>query len=149
MVKKAHSDGAKIFIALGGWSYEGKPLVTVFETVASSKEKRALLINNVCALMKEYDLDGLELDWEHPSTATIQDYESLVVELKAAFEANDKELTAALNGAWSTTAGPEVSKLMTDACLNSFSFINVMAYDMNNQDHSPLWFAETINQLLA
>ena len=143
LVAQAHKDGAKVFIALGGWSYEGKPLVSVFETVASSKEKRALLINNVCSLMKEYDLDGLELDWEHPSAATIKDYESLVVELKAVLDANGKELTAALNGAWSTTAGPEVSKLMTDTCLNSFSFINVMAYDMNNQDHSPLWFAET------
>ncbi|MEL7659101.1 MAG: glycoside hydrolase family 18 protein, partial [Bacillota bacterium] len=143
LVTQAHHDGAMVFIALGGWSYENKPLVTVFETIASSKEKRALLIKNVCAMMKEYDLDGLELDWEHPNAASINDYERLVLELKAALDSDGKELTAALNGAWSTTAGPEVSKLMTDACLDSFSFINVMAYDMNNQDHSPLWFAET------
>lgn len=143
LVAQAHKDGAKVFIALGGWSYEGKPLSSVFETVAASKEKRALLIANICALMKEYDLDGLELDWEYPSAGKIADYESLVAGLKAALDAEDKELTAALSGAWSSTEGPEVMKLITDTCLDSFSFINVMAYDLNEQDHSPLWFAET------
>lgn len=143
LVAQAHSDGSKVFIALGGWSYQGKPLVTVFESVASSDEKRSLLVKNVCSLLKEYDLDGVELDWEHPSQSSIENYEKLVVELKSALDKDGKELTAALNGAWSTTAGPEVSKLMTDTCLDSFSFINVMAYDMNNAEHSPLWFAET------
>ena len=143
LVEQAHNDGAKVYIALGGWSYQGTPLVTAFESVAASDEKRALLINNVCLLLKEYGLDGVELDWEHPNQNSIGNYEKLVVELKSALDRDGKELTAALNGAWSTTAGPEVSKLMTDACLGSFSFINVMAYDMNNAEHSPLWFAET------
>lgn len=142
LVAKAHNDGAKVYIALGGWSYQGKPLVTVFETVAASSEKRALLIDNVLLFLKEYNLDGVELDWEHPSQSSIGNYEKFVVELKSDLDQDGKDLTAALNGAWSTTAGPEVSKIMTDACLDSFSFINVMAYDMNNAEHSPLWFAE-------
>lgn len=143
LVAQAHNDGAKVLIALGGWSYQGKPLVSVFESVAASDEKRSLLVKNVCSLVKEYGLDGVELDWEHPNQSSIGNYEKLVVDLKADLDKDGKELTAALNGAWSTTAGPEVSKLMTDACLDSFSFINVMAYDMNNAEHSPLWFAET------
>ena len=143
VIAKAHRDGAKVLIALGGWSYRDKPLVTVFETVAASDEKRALLVENVLSLVNEYGLDGVELDWEHPSQTSIGNYEKLVVDLKKALDADGKILTAALNGAWSTTAGPEVSKLMTDVCLDSFSFINVMAYDMNNADHSPLWFADT------
>jgi len=143
LVEQAHRDGAEVFIALGGWSYQGKPLVTVFETVAASDEKRDKLIQNVCAVVDEYGLDGVELDWEHPNQNSIGNYEKLVVDLNTALNAKGKDLTAALNGAWSTTAGPEVSGLMTDSCLESFSFINVMAYDMNNSDHSPLWFAET------
>lgn len=143
LTEKAHQDGAKVFIALGGWSYKGKPLVSVFETVAASREKREILIDNICSLVTEYDLDGVEVDWEHPNANTIGDYEQLILELKAALDLVGKELTAALNGAWSTTAGPEVSKLLTDTCLEKFDFINVMAYDMNNENHSPLWFAET------
>lgn len=143
LVGQARRDGAEVLIALGGWSYQGQPLVTVFESVAASDEKRAMLVKNVCDFVKEYDLDGVELDWEHPNQTSIGNYEKLVVDLKTALDKEGKELTAALNGAWSTTAGPEVSKLMTDVCLESFNFINVMAYDMNNAEHSPLWFAET------
>lgn len=143
LVAQAHRDGAKVLIALGGWSYQGKPLVTVFESVAASDEKRALLVRNICSLVEDYGLDGVELDWEHPSQSSIENYEKLVVDLRAALDKNGRELTAALNGAWSTTAGPEVSKLMTDECLKRFDYINVMAYDMNNAEHSPLWFAET------
>jgi hypothetical protein len=143
IVDKAHHDGAKVFIAVGGWSYQNQPLQPVFEKMAASDEKRKLLIQNICTFVNEYNLDGAELDWEHPNAGSIADYERLVAELKTALDLQGKELTAALNGAWSKTEGPEVSKLITDDCLKCFSFINVMAYDMNNEAHSPLWFAET------
>lgn len=143
IVKKSHEDGAKIFIAVGGWSYQGKPLQPVFEKVAGSDMTRELLINNICDFVDEYNLDGVELDWEHPNKTTIESYEKLAVELSEALKLKNKELTAALNGAWSKTAGPEPSMVLTDKCLESFSFINVMAYDASNTDHSPLWFSET------
>ncbi len=143
LVMKAHNDGAKVFVAVGGWSYEGKPLQPVFEEVASSDETRKLLVENIYAFVDEYNLDGVELDWEHPNKNTIADYEKLTVELSEVLKLKGKEMTAALNGAWSKTAGPEPSMVLTDKCLESYSFINVMAYDTNNADHSPLWFSET------
>lgn len=143
LVVQAHNDGAKVFIAVGGWSHEGKPLQPIFEEVAASDETRKLLIENICAFVDEYNLDGVELDWEHPNKNTIANYEKLAVELSDALDLKDKELTAALNGAWSKTAGPEPSMVLSDKCLESFSFINVMSYDTNNADHSPIWFSET------
>lgn len=142
IVQKAHADGAKVFIAVGGWSYQNQRLQPVFEKAAASAETRRMLIENICSFVTKYGLDGVELDWEHPHADSITDYEKLVTELKKALDQQGKEITAAINGAWSATEGPEVSSLMTDACLKSFSFINVMAYDMNNEAHSPLWFAE-------
>lgn len=143
LVVQSHNDGAKIFAAVGGWSYEGNPLQPVFEEAAASDETRKLLIENICAFVDEYNLDGVELDWEHPNNNTIADYEKLAVELSEALKLKGKEMTAALNGAWSKTAGPEPSMVLSDKCLESFSFINVMAYDINNADHSPIWFTET------
>jgi GH18 family chitinase len=143
LVVQAHNDGAKVFIAVGGWSYEGIPLQPVFEEVAASDETRKLLIENICAFVDEYNLDGVEVDWEHPNKDSIANYEKLVVELSEALKLKNKELTAALNGAWSKTAGPEPSMVLTQKCLDSFSFINVMAYDINDTDHSPVWFTET------
>lgn len=143
LVVQAHNDGAKVFIAVGGWSHEGKPLQPVFEEVAASEETRRLLIDNICNFVDEYNLDGVEIDWEHPNKNSIANYEKLVVELSDALKLKGKEMTAALNGAWSKTAGPEPSMVLTDKCLESFDFINVMAYDTNNADHSPIWFSET------
>lgn len=143
IVAKSHNDGAKVFIAVGGWSYEGKPLQPVFEEVAAFDETRKLLIENIIEFVDEYNLDGVELDWEHPNKYTIEDFKKLTVELSQALKLKNKELTAALNGAWSNTEGPEPSMVLTDKCLESYSFINVMAYDTNNADRSPLWFSET------
>lgn len=143
VVKQAHRDGAKVYIALGGWSYDNQPLAPTFEKVAADDALRRALVQNVAAFVADNDLDGAELDWEHPNAQTIGDYEKLAVELAAALQAEGKALTGTVNGAWSATEGPEVSMVMTERCLNCFEFINVMGYDMNDADHSPLWFAAT------
>ncbi|WP_019228961.1 glycosyl hydrolase family 18 protein [Sedimentibacter sp. B4] len=143
LVDKAHRDGAKVFVALGGWSYEGKVLEPVFKESCADDEIRKNLVENVIAFTEQYNLDGVEVDWEHPNKDTIASYEKLVVELSQGLKLKNKELTAALNGAWSVTGSPETSKLITKNCLDSFSFINVMAYDINNDNHSPFWFSET------
>ena len=143
VVEKAHDADTKVFIALGGWSHNGVPLVTTFEAIAASDELRAKLVKEVIEVVREYDLDGVELDWEHPSASSAASYEKLVLDLREALLKEGKGLTAALNGAWSTTAGPETSNYISDACLSAFDFISIMCYDMNNADHSPFWFTNT------
>jgi GH18 family chitinase len=143
VIEKARAHSCKVFIALGGWSYRGQALYPVFESAAASEENRARLIENVRDFVKSHDLDGVEIDWEYPNARSIANYEALVAELQAALHEDGKELTAALNGAWSSEEGPEASALLSDDCLARFDFINVMAYDMNGEEHSPLWFAET------
>lgn len=142
LVVKAHEDDTKVFISIGGWSSEGKPLEPVFKELAASNEKRKFFIENVCALVDEYNLDGVELDWEHPNKSTAADYEKMVIEMSDALDVNGKELTAALNGSWYANWAAEDTSVITEECLKKFSFINVMAYDMNNDAHSPIWFFE-------
>ncbi|MEL7647352.1 MAG: glycosyl hydrolase family 18 protein [Sedimentibacter sp.] len=142
LVEKAHKDGTKVFISLGGWSYEGNMLEPVFKELASTDVKREIFIENVCAMVDEYNLDGVELDWEHPNKGTADIYEKLVIELSDALNLKGKELTAALNGSWYEDWAAEDTSVITERCLERFSFINVMAYDMNNADHSPIWFFE-------
>jgi len=142
LVAKAHKDKAKVFISLGGWSYEGNILEPVFRELAASEIKRKVFIENVCAMVDEYKLDGVELDWEHPNKNTATDYEKLVIELSDALNIKGKELTAALNGSWYADWAAEDTSVISEECLKRFDFINVMAYDMNNADHSPIWFFE-------
>lgn len=142
LVEKAHGDETKVFISLGGWSYEGNALEPVFKELATTVVKRKIFIGNVCAMVDEYNLDGVELDWEHPNKSTADIYEKLVIELSDALKVKGKELTAALNGSWYENWAAEDTSVITERSLERFSFINVMAYDMNNADHSPVWFFE-------
>lgn len=142
LVEKAHIDKAEVFISLGGWSYEGKALEPVFKEIAASDEKRKFFIENVCAMVEQYELDGVELDWEHPNKTTAEDYEKLVIELSDALKLKGKQLSAALNGSWYADWAAEDTSVITKKSLARFSFINVMAYDMNNDAHSPIWFFE-------
>lgn len=142
LVAKAHKDGAEVFISLGGWSYEGNALEPVFKELASTEEKRSVFIKNICDMVDEYDLDGVELDWEHPNKSTAEIYEKLVLEMSDALNLKGKELTAALNGSWYEDWAAEDTSVITEKALERFSFINVMAYDMNNAEHSPIWFFE-------
>lgn len=142
LVEKAHIDKAEVFISLGGWSYEGKALEPVFKEIAASDEKRKFFIENVCAMVEQYELDGVELDWEHPNKTTAEDYEKLVIELSDALKLKGKQLSAALNGSWYADWAAEDTSVITKKSLERFSFINVMAYDMNNDAHSPIWFFE-------
>ena len=143
VVEQAHRDGAEVFAALGGWSYNGVPLASTFEMVTADEALRKKLVDSTLAVVNEYNLDGVELDWEYPTEQSAGNYEKLVLELSAALEARGKHLTAALNGAWSKTEGPAVSGLVSEKCLDAFQFISVMSYDMNNEQHSPFWFANT------
>ncbi|MFZ5969323.1 MAG: glycosyl hydrolase family 18 protein [Bacillota bacterium] len=144
LVEKSHKNDVKVLIAVGGWSYQNVPLDPTFEKMAGSDETRNKFIDNVMKFVDEYNLDGVEIDWEYPDMGeSAENYEKLVVGLGKELKEKGKYLTAALNGAWSYTAGPDVSKAVSDRCLEEFDWISVMAYDMNNEQHSPFWFAET------
>lgn len=143
LIEKAHGDNCEVFIAVGGWSYNNIPLQAAFEQASVKPETRQRLVESIIAVVEDYGFDGVELDWEYPNSASAKNYESLILELDKKLETRGKQLTAALNGAWSQTEGPEVSKYVSDACLDAFDFINVMSYDMNNEQHSPFWFANT------
>ncbi len=143
LIEKAHNDNCKVYIAVGGWSYNDVPLQSTFEEAAKTPETRKKLVESIISVVEDYNFDGVELDWEYPNSGSAKNYEALILELSAELEKLDKHLTAALNGAWSQTEGPEVSKYVCDACLDAFEFISVMSYDMNNEQHSPFWFANT------
>ncbi|QZY56942.1 glycosyl hydrolase family 18 protein [Crassaminicella profunda] len=143
LVEKGHKNQVKVLIAIGGWSYQNVPLDATFEKMAASDEARKKFIENVMKFVDEYNLDGVEIDWEYPDVGvSSQNYEKLVLGLSKELKTKGKYLTAALNGAWSETEGPAVSKAVTENCLKAFDWISVMAYDMNNEQHSPFWFAK-------
>ena len=50
----------KICLSVGGWSAGG------FSTAASTKEGRERFAKTAVDILKQYDLDGIDIDWEYP-----------------------------------------------------------------------------------
>lgn len=50
----------KLVLSVGGWSAGG------FSEAASTKENRIKLADSAKELVKEYQLDGIDIDWEYP-----------------------------------------------------------------------------------
>ncbi|MDR1772689.1 MAG: glycoside hydrolase family 18 protein [Hungatella sp.] len=57
---KALNPDLKIVLSIGGWGSGG------FSEAASTKEGREVFAESAVALMREYGLDGLDIDWEYP-----------------------------------------------------------------------------------
>ncbi|CAO3623096.1 unnamed protein product [Mucor fragilis] len=59
---EAHKNKVGVSISVGGWSGSKH-----FSTLVKSSAKRKIFVDNIVALVDNYDLDGVNLDWEYPN----------------------------------------------------------------------------------
>jgi chitinase len=59
LLKKKYSN-LKVNISIGGWGADH------FSDMANESGLRAKFVDGVCDWLKEYDLDGVDIDWEYP-----------------------------------------------------------------------------------
>lgn len=142
LVEKSHSHGVKVIISIGGWSYNNVPLKATFESLASTDKGIENFVQEVSSFVDEYNLDGVELDWEYPTLDSAQNYEKLVISLDKELEEKNVTLSAALAGAWSKDSKSSSIESVSLKALECFDWINIMAYDLHEGHHSPYWFAE-------
>lgn len=148
LVEKAHADGAKVHASIGGWSAEGENLLSNFITIASDEELTRKFIESCVWLIREYDLDGIEIDWEHPTAETAELYENFM--LAVCSDPRIPSVSAALCGCSTNGVPVSASAAVSDAVTAALDFINVMAYDTNDSDHSPYDFsASSLNYWLG
>lgn len=88
---REYNPNIKILISLGGWGNGG------FSEAAMTKESRAFFNKSAIELMKKHNLDGLDIDWEYPTSSIAgissspKDKENFTLLLKDLREALDKE----------------------------------------------------------
>ena len=114
--------GRVLFMSSGAWG-DGHNGVNVY--MASYREKVA---DQITALVKKYDFDGVDIDWEYPSTADDRKrYDSFIQKLHRDLKAykEDSVISTALSAG---TLG--LSKETFD-CIDRIQF---MAYDGNDTD---------------
>lgn len=138
IISLGHAQGVKVSLAVGGWSYNGAELDGTFENLAANAGARSNLVNNLMNLVSQYNLDGIDVDWEYPDagTSSADHYTSLMGELSTALKARGKLLSAAV-----TASGWAGNAVSTDV-MNKVDFLNIMAYDGDaGAGHSPMSYA--------
>ena len=67
LVTRAHAKNVKVLLSIGGW-LDSSPGSTPFESIASSSANITRLSDACARLVTQYNLDGIDLDWEYPTT---------------------------------------------------------------------------------
>lgn len=144
MFLKQKLNNPKIVLSIGGWGCDG------FSEAVENDEIRKEFIESIIDKVKQYDLSGIDLDWEYPTVSNNlikgrpedkHNYTILLKELKEALRKvnNDLILTAAVP---CTTHYYEVSEI------NKYlDYLHIMSYDLDygsdvTKHLSPLYQSE-------
>lgn len=126
--QRAKANGLKFGISISGSS-------DYFVNMASSATARTRFVTNIVSFSKTNDLDGVDLDWEYPSTTvgSADNYTLLVQELALELHKANKFLSAAVTPA--VYAGGIRDGIKAGA-IGAIDFFNLMQYDGTNYDTS-------------
>ena len=118
---KVHHPQIKTLLSVGGGGKGSVPL----PTVAGSAEARARFAWTAKEMLEVYELDGIDVDWEHPSSVQQgADYVKLLAALREELPASTYLLTSAL------PAGEWVLKnINLRQAAQYLDHINLMTYD--------------------
>jgi chitinase len=137
---KQQASGLRIWISVGGWDFSkgigAAPAAArdVFGHVASTPANRARFISGLATFMRQWALDGVDIDWEWPGAADTANYALLVQEMRLYFDANQP---AGLGWGISFTAPVDTAILASydlATMAASANFVNLAAYDLTSTD---------------
>ncbi|KAJ5945782.1 glycoside hydrolase [Penicillium verhagenii] len=132
----------KRIITVGGWSFStDSSTYDIFREAVASDTNRETLVSNTIAFLNEYDLDGVDWDWEYPGEPDIPgipadtsdsatDFFLFLLELHSAMaeQVPDKTIsTTAPSSFWYLKAFP------IEAISAVVDYIVLMTYDMHGQ----------------
>jgi chitinase len=66
-----HMTGFKRILSFGGWTFSTDPSTYFLFREAMEAAHRDTLVANVVAFVKQYNLDGVDFDWEYPAEPDI------------------------------------------------------------------------------
>lgn len=145
VILKARANNAKIFVGINDGSGDGK---TNFKNMAATATGRNTFVKDVMAKVRQYNFDGVDMDWEFPTTTDGTDvtFTALMKELSDSLHRDARYYLSA-----AVTAGKYAGGIR-DAIKNEIfaytDFFNIMAYDDFNttvpyRHHSDYTLAQT------
>ncbi|MFE0592178.1 glycosyl hydrolase family 18 protein [Micromonospora echinospora] len=137
LVSLGHANNVKVSIAIGGWNNGDD---SAFEALAANSATRTTFVNNVVNFVNQYNLDGVDMDWEYPDPgASATNYSLLMQQLSGALRSRGKLLTAAV-----VSEGYYVQGVPT-AVFGHVDWLNIMAYDGGSPHANYDWSINAVN----
>lgn len=111
--------GFRLLICCGGWERSAG-----FMAVASSPERRSRFVAEVDLFLAKHEIDGIDLDWEHPKDATEgKAYGELIRDLRKTLAPKKRIVTAAI-ASWQS---------MSPEAVKNLDRVHLMSYDHPNR----------------
>ncbi|MFN3405036.1 MAG: glycosyl hydrolase family 18 protein [Cytophagaceae bacterium] len=139
IVTNAHAVGTKVFIACGGWSENGEVLKSRFDGIVSNETYRSNMVNDLLNLVDQYNLDGVDMDYEYPDAARSLYFADLMSELSDGLHLRNKQLSAAVYHSGNT------ANHIINEVFDYVDFLNIMAYDAGTPHSSYTLAVNTMN----
>jgi GH18 family chitinase len=118
IVTAAHEKNVRVSIAVGGWGWDNE-----FEAMAAVPEARSAFVQNLVAVVDQYHLDGVDIDWEYPDQGqSAQNFLALMKELREAMP--EKEISTAV-----ISFGDDTGLGIPSEVFELVDYVNVMTYD--------------------
>ena len=121
---KKTNPGLKVLLSVGGWEAGN------FSEMAADATHRQNFCNNCLAAVKKYDLDGIDIDWEYPTSSSAgissspndtKNFNFLMEDLRKTL-GDEKLVTMA------SSASAKYVDFKT--AIKYMDFVNIMTYDM-------------------
>jgi len=147
---KTYNRDLKTMLAIGGWNEGSRK----FSRLVADPERRYVFVRSALRFLRQYNFDGLDLDWEYPTQRQggrpqdKKNYAILVAELREAFESEAaKTGKERLLLSMAVPASLEIAGegYAIDALDKSLDFFNLLTYDYHSahepavNHHSPLY----------
>lgn len=139
LVTKAHAKGIKVFLSIGGLGSEMD-----FDTIAGDANSMIRFSKGLDDLIKKYDLDGIDMDWESPvagNAVSMENAEKFLIQVGEQVKSKGLYYTIAVGGTYNATSGTANTESFTKKALDAFDWIHIMTYSMETVN-SPLSFPD-------
>ncbi len=135
LVTRGHASGVRVLLSVGGWN-DGND--SAFNALSANPDARAKFATTVDGFVDQFQLDGIDIDWEFPEGDVAASFTALMRDVSAKLKPKGKLLTIAAAADGDGTNG------VTADALQYIDLVNIMAYDGGQgSGHSPFSLAQS------
>eukprot|EP00096_Caligus_rogercresseyi_P009501 TRINITY_DN3239_c0_g1_i4.p1 TRINITY_DN3239_c0_g1~~TRINITY_DN3239_c0_g1_i4.p1 ORF type:complete len:674 (+),score=149.44 TRINITY_DN3239_c0_g1_i4:227-2248(+) len=154
---KTYNKELKTMLAIGGWNEASKK----FSPMVEDPQRRNKFIKSAIRFLRQYNFDGIDLDWEYPTQRKggrpqdRENYAKLIEEMRDSFEREaDQTGKDRLIISMAVPASLEITAKGFDvrSINKNLDFFNILAYDYHSSfepavnHHAPLFRTKEISE---